>query len=307
MKAHITKQGPIPVKDANIILLLTFLFWLAYKYGLSQIPFIKDNILALNIVSKVVLVIPAAVFLFAKKINVPENLGIHRLSWFNVRMSICALLCCYPTVGVLNLISTYFVRNKVDEIMPELMKLGFVPCFLFVAVIPPLIEEMIYRGIIYRSYSQYSVIGGALLSGLCFGLMHLNLNQMPYAFFTGCIFALMDEATGSVLSSLLMHITMNGISTVSNFVSSKNGDRRGLADSLDFISSVMSPKLIIIAIAIIAVSLLLLFLIIRRTVRRNNHPLAAKKPAKASRLMDSYMITFLIASGILTIINTKYI
>jgi hypothetical protein len=82
------------------------------------------------------------------------------------------------------------------------------------AVIPACIEEFVFRGIFYHSYRKSGILGAALLSGVLFGMLHLNINQFIYAFFIGIIFALLVEATGSMFSSMLAHFAINTYSII---------------------------------------------------------------------------------------------
>lgn len=48
-----------------------------------------------------------------------------------------------------------------------------------------------------------------LLSSMIFALMHMNFNQAAYAFVIGIAMVLLMEATGSIWSSILVHVTFN--------------------------------------------------------------------------------------------------
>ena len=48
-----------------------------------------------------------------------------------------------------------------------------------------------------------------LLSALLFALLHMNFNQAAYAFAIGIIAVLLVEATGSLWSSVILHVTIN--------------------------------------------------------------------------------------------------
>ena len=80
---------------------------------------------------------------------------------------------------------------------------------ILLAVIPPLVEELIFRGIFFGSYRKAGMTGAALMSGLLFGCFHLNINQALYAFVMGIVFAYMVEATGSLWSSVIAHFAVN--------------------------------------------------------------------------------------------------
>lgn len=84
-----------------------------------------------------------------------------------------------------------------------------------VAVMPALIEELIYRGVIYRGFRRFvKPVWAALLSALIFGIMHMNVVQFVYAFLLGLLFAWVYEAYQSILAPMLMHLAANAFSVL---------------------------------------------------------------------------------------------
>ena len=55
------------------------------------------------------------------------------------------------------------------------------------------------------------------MSGIVFGMMHMNFNQAPYAFAIGVSMAVLVEATGSLWSSILMHVVFNAQSVLAMY------------------------------------------------------------------------------------------
>lgn len=84
-----------------------------------------------------------------------------------------------------------------------------------VAVMPALIEELIYRGVIYRGFRRFvKPVWAALLSALVFGIMHMNVVQFVYAFLLGLLLAWVYEAYRSILAPMLMHLAANAFSVL---------------------------------------------------------------------------------------------
>ena len=102
-----------------------------------------------------------------------------------------------------------FSKNYLEAASQTLLTYPFVVQIILMAVIPALVEEFIFRGLFYGTYRKCGVLKGALMSGLVFGLFHLNINQFCYAFVIGVVFAFMVEATGSIWSSVLAHFAIN--------------------------------------------------------------------------------------------------
>ena len=279
--------------------------WLFYYSLLRTILYSIENIVLKNLAGKIILTAPGILYLLVHHKKAARVLGIEKTGGYNLLMALLAALCCLPVVAVLNTVSMLFVRNRAMEILPAEMAFGFVPGLILAAVLPALAEEFVFRGIMYRSYRQYSVIGGALLSGLLFGIMHFNLNQMPYAFFDGVIFALMVEATGSIITSVFMHFLLNAVPVALDFILR---DEAGYsASSASDLASVTDSAAVIIAGAVAALMLYLLYRIIRKTARRNKRALTAAESAQAGSMFDPAVVVALITAAVVTLLNTKYL
>ena len=80
-------------------------------------------------------------------------------------------------------------------------------------ILAPLVEELLFRGIIYRRIDiAYGFWPAALISSLFFGLLHGNLTQGVYAFFLGMVFAYAYHKTGRLTIPVVMHVIANFVS-----------------------------------------------------------------------------------------------
>lgn len=83
---------------------------------------------------------------------------------------------------------------------------------LTVAVAAPIVEEILFRGLLYPALRErWGVAGGALLSGAIFAAVHPTIPTgfLPLALL-GVAFALMTEWRGSLLPGIVMHGLHNG-------------------------------------------------------------------------------------------------
>lgn len=90
---------------------------------------------------------------------------------------------------------------------------------LAVAVVAPVVEELIFRGLMLNRLSR--VMPGwlaAVLSSTAFGVCHRHPVWFAYAFVLGAFFALLDLRAQSILPSILGHIAFNAISQILSFV-----------------------------------------------------------------------------------------
>ncbi|MDE6889973.1 MAG: CPBP family intramembrane metalloprotease [Eubacterium sp.] len=77
-------------------------------------------------------------------------------------------------------------------------------------VLGPLIEELVFRGLVYQRLRQKGTpFAAAVWSALLFGLMHFNLVQCAYAFVLGLLLAHIIYRTGSLLAAAAAHMAAN--------------------------------------------------------------------------------------------------
>ena len=116
---------------------------------------------------------------------------------------------------MINSLSSLFVENGVSTTMNSLVKENPIWMnLIIIALLPAVVEEFIFRGLILNGYKRRNPLMAILLSSFLFGIMHMNLNQFSYAFVIGLIFGLLAYATGSLLPSILGHFIINGTSVV---------------------------------------------------------------------------------------------
>ena len=90
--------------------------------------------------------------------------------------------------------------------------------FLAVVLVGPLVEEMVFRGVIYDSLCDFLPAGIAVVfQGMLFGSIHGSMIWILYATFMGCVLGYVRKRTGHLLPCLLMHIAFNGSSYLFNW------------------------------------------------------------------------------------------
>lgn len=91
---------------------------------------------------------------------------------------------------------------------------------IFIAVIPAITEEFLFRGVIMRSVA--GVYGGAravLISALLFSMMHMNIATLPTTFIVGLSTGFAVYKSNCLKSSVIMHFVHNLIVVLLSFLS----------------------------------------------------------------------------------------
>lgn len=99
-----------------------------------------------------------------------------------------------------------------ESYFPNLDGWRIIPAFLVIAVLPAVLEEALFRGVLLNCCERnMGTVRTVLVVGFCFSLFHASPEQTVYQFIAGCVFALLAVRSGSILPSVIMHFTNNGI------------------------------------------------------------------------------------------------
>lgn len=201
-------------KGINRLFLAMVLISLASPFFLGKLLMGAD-IYQNFAVSQLIFLAPVLIYLLLDRGRILGELQIRWLGFSEVLMVLLLGILLLPVVIWINMISMMFAQNYVASTLSEAESTALGLNFLYVALIPAVSEEFMFRGVFFHGYRGAGIRKAALCSGLCFGLLHLNLNQFCYAFVLGVILAVVVEATGSILSSILIHMVINGSSVLS--------------------------------------------------------------------------------------------
>ena len=129
------------------------------------------------------------------------------------------------------------------------------------AVIPGIVEEIMFRGIILTNLSPYGKGMAIVCSALLFGLMHMNPSQFFYTTLMGLILGYIYVRTRSIWICIIIHFTNNALGVVQQIIYQCNDT--GRADEL------MSQMMIIVAVlGLLSIGTLLIV----RAVNRRKPP-----------------------------------
>ena len=84
---------------------------------------------------------------------------------------------------------------------------------LYVCIVSPIVEELIYRGVILRKLLPYGTHLAIVLPAVCFALMHHNFYQGLSAVLGGLVYGFV-ALRYSLAASICLHIAKNTVSTV---------------------------------------------------------------------------------------------
>jgi len=218
MQKHSQQYYPTTLEAIHLIVLYIFLQTLI-DFPLALYDYNKDTNLLSNPLISFISNISITIFIFfygLKKTGgkIKEVFALKLFNFFIIFPVIFVLSGMQYMVGFLNV--------EVEKIIPsppwfwELFerifenRFGFWGAFFKIAILAPVIEETLFRGIIMhglmKNYKSWYAI---LLSGILFSLFHLNPWQMTYTFFLGIILGWLMVRTRSLPLCIITHSINN--------------------------------------------------------------------------------------------------
>ncbi len=97
---------------------------------------------------------------------------------------------------------------------------GFILSFIAVAVVPALVEEFAFRGILLGSLRKFGNGFALIISSICFGFMHGNFEQIPFAFTVGLFLGFTVIKTNSLRIAVVLHFYNNAVSILFSYLPS---------------------------------------------------------------------------------------
>ena len=298
------------IKWGNRILLLTIVMMIGIQF-LMMFMGIYDTMTIVMGSQLFVLLVP----LIGSKIcgvKLRETFRIRSIRPVSLVFIFLIAFCSFPIISLLNVISMFFVENEVAGVAMDMYPHGLFLSMLVMAVMPAVGEEVLMRGVIYRSYQRKSPIFALFASAVIFGLIHMNFNQMPYAIFLGIIMVLLIEATDSILSSMFLHFLINGFSTMAGYFTANIVETQVQSTSSPWIVQIM-PYVIMSAIMVPALIFLMLALfringrkikVVFKKKDRVQEISEGDEIKKKERVVDIWLILSVLISVVMTAIST---
>lgn len=130
------------------------------------------------------------------------------------------------------------------------------------AIIPAILEELIFRGIIFQGLKSLGFWPSALITSLLFTLMHGSLSQFIYPFIVSIILCYVVYKTNSLYSSMLIHLISNTISIILIYA------------NLSFELNVSLVALVFIGLGIALASSVMIWFLCKFLTKAKTHPKA---------------------------------
>lgn len=140
--------------------------------------------------------------------------GFRYLRWFGLALLTAfglRVLFGLPVIFFPDAFASAQIGTTSEAIAAAYRSYGFWPILLLVAFVVPVVEEVLFRGVMLTSIGgQISFAWANLLQSLLFAAMHDSLLLVPWYVAFGLIAGWLTRRSGSLLPAILTHMLFNG-------------------------------------------------------------------------------------------------
>ncbi len=140
-------------------------------------------------------------------------------AWY--RIALAGGLLCVPLVALSRLLLEPLIGDDFQNPQLEVLGAGgfdwanLITLLVLVGLLVPFTEELLFRGLLYPLLRRrLSVVVAALLSAVCFALLHWIPPLVPAFTLMGIILAMAREYSGSLWPPLIIHSLFNCVNLI---------------------------------------------------------------------------------------------
>lgn len=142
----------------------------------------------------------------------------------------------------------------------------FLGSLLYLAILPAIVEELVFRGIVTNGLKKFGTTTAVILSAVFFALIHQNLQQFVYQFFLGLVLAYIALKTGSIIYTMILHFFNNFVVLLTSYISKSSASA---VDYSNLWNNIWPTLVMLVAVGIIVGLIILLNYVLKNVNAKN--------------------------------------
>lgn len=184
----------------------------------------EGDVVALSITSHLPLLLICIVFILATRMRWTDlKLRMLNLSDIGYAFGLTvvafmgAMFILVTIAALWEAINPGFLEKSIEAIktLENLMDTSsagsFVRTLVFLALLPAVLEELLYRGLMMESLMRWGPFWAILISATAFGLSHQMLLRIPGMIFVGILLGWIKYKSGKLSAAIFMHLIYNTV------------------------------------------------------------------------------------------------
>lgn len=165
----------------------------------------------------IVILIPVYLYMYKKFRGHLKFTGKTKGLYFTVILGVFASLGISKVMTILPIDG---ILGNYSELSKNMMKNNISLQIITLIILGPLMEELLFRGLIYgnlKLFTEKTI--AAYVTSIIFGVYHFNLVQGMYTFVLGILLVYVFEKYETLIAPYLLHLAANAVAVLTNYLS----------------------------------------------------------------------------------------
>lgn len=223
---HMTNR--LTMKNAGWIFFVSYVTGITLSAWMSSNgnPHYENLFLFLGYVAfgqMVLNVLPAVIWCRYRQISLRTLFRLHKVSTKNILLSLVIF-----ALSQIILLFFHQITEVVSAVLGAPYETSHYPvadslfslCILLlgIGIIPPICEELLFRGVLITGYAKHGIWFSAVMSSFLFALFHDNPYRLIELFGAALVSSLLVIKSGSIIPGMIVHLITNSTYVVSSYL-----------------------------------------------------------------------------------------
>lgn len=141
------------------------------------------------------------------------------LRWYTLPMLLATCMTVMQLLAVVGLVINGLIGRLVGgtSLNPFESSIGgnaLIPTVITIGILGPIMEELLFREVLLERLRVYSDLTAIIVTSVCFGLLHGNIQQIIYTIPFGMILAYVKVKTNDIRYSIGLHMAVNLLGSI---------------------------------------------------------------------------------------------
>lgn len=205
-----------------IVLLLLVVAPIIVSSQASSIQGSLQYYIKLFVLELVLVGAPPLIYMLIFKMDIKEVTRFNKIrageAFYVVGMAILG----YGVMIIINLIWYWIVSHlgtPAGQDLPPVTNVSQLLMAVFtIGLVPALVEEFLFRGVILRGYERFGSTTAIVMTGVLFGVLHIQLMSVPSIILLGIVISYVVYRTNSIFAGVIYHFVHNTVTVFFLFI-----------------------------------------------------------------------------------------
>jgi len=172
----------------------------------------------------ILILAPSLLLLVIRQHDIKKVLRLNRVNFLNLFIIFSMMAFTMWIVAIINIFNLWIIKSIFGKVVVAELPISQTPLLVNILIIggsAGICEEVMFRGVIQRSFEKFGAFLSIVITAFLFGLFHLDFQKLVGTFLLGILIGFIVYRTDSLFAGMFAHFTNNSLAVLTNYISGK--------------------------------------------------------------------------------------